>query len=241
MLAPIVTHFLKENKMSDTQNAAANPAEAAVITANHDPKIDVKETTFNFRKSKDPETGVETKRESVVGRILVPSVEGVIAILQEGGKGLELLMQSVESTLVEYAKQVISDDTSITSDNFPTDKITWDVLANLPDTDRRGRGIPKEVWEDFVASYIEHMPAIIGKPVEVVKKQASILAQKFQPLRTHEKKNDLLPKFIEMLSLYANNVSDAEQFSAPIEFLVKKADQYMNQEAATDLADNLGF
>lgn len=216
-------------------------SQANAIVANHNPLVDVKEVTFNFRKQTDPETKVETKRDSIIGRIEVPSVEGIVAILQEGGKGLELLLQSVESTLVDYAKQVVGDDSSINSANFPSDKITWDILANLPDTDRRGRGIPKETWEDFIASYIEHMPAIIGKPVEVVKKQASILAQKFQPLRAHEKKNELLPKFVEMLSLYTNNVGDAEQFSAPIEFLLKKAEQFMNQDAATDLADNLGF
>lgn len=231
----------QDNAVNNATEQAATAAEQAIITANHDPLVDLKEVTFNFRKQTDPETKVETKRDSIVGRILVPSVEGIVAILQEGGKGLELLLQSVESTLVEYAKQVIGDDTSITTETFPADKITWAELANLPDTDRRGRGIPKEVWEDFIASYVEHMPAIIGKPVEVVKKQASILAQKFQPLRTHEKKNELLPKFLEMLTLYANNVSDAEQFAAPIEFLVKKADQFMNQDATTDLADNLGF
>lgn len=219
------------NAAEVAEGAVSNEAAAAaVITANHDPLVEVKESTFNFRKVKDPDSGVETKRPSITGRVLVPSVEGVVAILTAGGKGLELLMQSVESTVMEYAKQVIGDDPSITTDNFPSDKISWDILANLPDTDRRGRGIPKEVWEDFLASYIEHMPAIIGKPVEVVKKQAAILAQKFQPLRTHEKKNDLLPKFLEMLALYVNNVADAEQFSAPIEFLTKKAEQFMNQD-----------
>lgn len=220
--------------MSDNQAQAQ-------IQANHNPLVDLKEVTFNFRKTKDEETGVETKRGSVVTKLQIPSVEGIIKILEQGGKGLELLQTAVEGVITDYAKSLLSDDASITSENFPFDAVNWDAIANLPDSDRRGRGIPKEIWEDFIKSYIETMPAVIGKPVDVVKKQAAIMAQKFQPLKNHEKKAEILPKFIEMLGLYANNAADAEQFTGPIEFLIKKAEQFMNQENNTDLASALGL
>lgn len=211
------------------------------ITANHNPLIDYRDATFNFRKVKNEETGVESKRDSVSVKLAIPSVEGIVKILQEGGKGLELLQSAVENTIMDYARQQLADDPKLTSENFPADLITWDAIANLPESERKGRGIAKEVWEDFIKSYIENMPAIIGKPVEVVKKQASILAQKFQPLKNHEKKNELLPKFVEMLTLYVSGAPDAEQFSAPIEFLIKKAEQFMEADNSGDLADNLGF
>lgn len=226
--------------MTNETNQTGNE-HSATIVANHNPLVDVKETTFNFRKVKNDETGVESKRESVAARISVPSVEGIIKILEEGDKGLELLQSAVEAVLMDYAKQRLADDPSLTTANFPADQITWDIVANLPETERKGRGIAKEVWEDFIKSYIETMPAVIGKPVEVVKKQASILAQKFQPLKNHEKKNELLPKFIEMLTLYANSAPDAEQFTAPVEFLVKKAEEFINADNSANLADNLGF
>lgn len=210
------------------------------IVANHDPKIDFKEVTFNFRKVKDADTGVETKREAVTLRLPIPSVEGIIDILQTGGKSLEQLQAAVEGVITDYVKQLLADDPKLTSENFPLSEVSWDLIANLPETERKGRGISKEVWEDFVKSYIENMPAIIGKPVEVVKKQASILSQKFQPLKNHEKRAELLPKFVEVLALYANNAKDAEQFTAPIEFLIQKAESLM-QANSTDLADNLGF
>lgn len=212
-----------------------------VISANHNPMVDTKEMTFNFRKTKDEETGVESKRASVVAKLQIPSVEGIIAILQEGGKGLELLQSAVESVVTDYAKSLLADDSTITSENFPAHLVTFDVIANLPDTDRRGRGIPKEVWEDFLKHYIETMPAIIGKSVDVVKKQAAILAQKFQQLKNHEKKNELLPKFVEMLALYVSNAPDAEQYGAPVEFLLKKAEQFMNADNTADLESALGF
>lgn len=224
------------------QTATEVPAnQAQTIAANHNPLVDVKEFNFTFRKTKDEESGVETKRNAVTAKLQVPSVEGIVKILEQGGKGLELLQQAVESVIQDYAKSLLADDGTITSDNFPSDTVTWDAIANLPDTDRRGRGIPKELWEDFLKSYVETMPAIIGKPVEVVKKQASIMAAKFQPLRNHEKKNDLLPKFVEMLALYMSNAQDAEQFSAPIEFLLKKAEQFMTADTSANLEDALGF
>lgn len=211
------------------------------IKANFNSLVDEKEITFTFRKTKDAETGVETKRENIIGKIQIPSVEGIVKILENGGKELELLQSAVESTITDYAKQVLGDDPKITTENFPTASITWETIANLPDTDRRGRGIPKEIWEGFIESYIETMPAVIGKSVDVVKKQSSHLANKFQVLKTHEKKNELLPKFVEMLSLYVNNAPDAEQYAAPIEFLIKKAEEYMATDKSEDLAENLGF
>jgi len=211
------------------------------IVANHDPLVDSREFTFNFRKTKNEETGVETKRDAVTAKLPIPSVEGIVKILEVGGKGLELLQSAVEAVLTDYAKQLLADNPGYTTENFPVDQVSWDLIANLPETERKGRGIPKETWEDFIKSYIEQMPAIIGKPVEVVKKQASILAQKFQPLKNHEKKNELLPKFVEMLSLYVNGVPEAEQYTAPVEFLIKKAEEFMSNDKSADLADNLGF
>jgi hypothetical protein len=226
--------------MTEQDTNTGNEHTTAIV-ANHNPLVDTKEVVFNFRKVKNEETGIESKRESVTARLAVPSVEGIIKILEEGGKQLELLQSAVEGVLMDYAKQLLADNPQFTSANFPADQIAWEAIANLPETERKGRGIAKEVWEDFIKSYIETMPAVIGKPVEVVKKQASILAQKFQPLKNHEKKNELLPKFIEMLSLYANGAPDAEQFTAPVEFLVRKAEEFMAADTSANLADNLGF
>lgn len=218
--------------MTDTQtNDLQNPT----------PLVDKKEFTFSFRKTKDETTGVESKRDAVTAKLEIPSVEGIIEIIRGGGKGLELLQSAVENQIVDFARSLLSDDSSITTDNFPYDKVSWDVIANQPESERRGRGIPKELWEDFIKSYIEQMPAILGKPLDNIKKQASILAQKFQPLRAHEKKNEILPNFVNVLTLYANNVPEAEQYSAILEFLVKKAEQFMEQDNAADLEKNLGF
>lgn len=227
--------------MTEANQTPDNNTAGVAIVANHNPLIDTKEITFGFRKQTDPETKVETKRESIVAKIGVPSVEGIIDIIQNGGKGLEALQTAVEDALLNYARSIINDDSSITTANFDAASINWEAYANQPESERRGRGIAKEQWEAFIASYTEQMPAILGKPLENIKKQASILAQKFQPLRAHEKKNDILPQFKNALALYVNNVPEAEQFQDVVEFLIKKADQFMEQDNAADLEKNLGF
>lgn len=211
------------------------------INAAHNPLIDVSEFNFGFRKQKDDDTGVESKRASVELKIGVPSVEGIVDILTKGGKGLELLQSAVRETIESYVKSMLADDSSLTSENFPVEQITWEAIANQPESERKGRGIAKEVWEDFFKSYLEFMPGLTGKTVEQVKRQASILAAKLNPLKNHEKKEDILPKFKEQLTLYINNAPDAETFAGCVEFLLKKADALLNADKESNLEANLGF
>lgn len=223
--------------MSDQATAPAT----AVIQANHNPLLDVAETTFTFRKTKDEETGVETKRPNVEVKLPVLSIEGIVDVLTRGGKELELLQSAVKATYTDFVKSLLSDDSTITSENFPYDKVTWEAIANQPESERRGRGIAKEVWEDFIKSYLEVMPGLTGRTVEQVKRQAAILAAKLNPLRNHEKKEEILPKFKEQLTLYINNAPDAESYAECVKFLLEKVDSLLSADKESNLAANLGF
>lgn len=217
--------------MTDTQT----------ITPAHNPLVDYQDFSFTFRKTKDEETGVETKRPNVEVKLPVPSIEGIVDILQKGGKPLELLQSAVASVISDYVKSMLNDDATLTSDNFPVDAINWEAIANQPESERRGRGIAKEIWEDFIKSYLSIMPGLTGRTVEQVKRQAAILAAKLNPLKNHEKKDEILPKFKEQLSLYLNQAPDAEQFAPCVEFLLQKADNLLNADKDSNLASNLGF
>lgn len=211
------------------------------IVAAHNPLVDLTDFNFGFRKQKNDETGVETKRPNVEFKLGIPSVEGIVDILTRGGKELELLQSAVRSTFEDYIKSLLSDDDTLTSENFPVDSVNWAAIANQPESERKGRGIAKEVWEDFIKSYLDVMPGLTGRTLEQVKRQASILAAKLNPLKNHEKKEDILPKFKEQLTLYVNNAQDAEQYAACVEFLLKKADTLLNADKDSNLASNLGF
>jgi hypothetical protein len=201
---------------------------------------ELKEFTFNFRTTKDDQ-GVEYKRDSVIINLPVPSTEGLKAYIDEGGNEYELLQNAIEDTIAGHVRTMLGNDSTLTSETFPVDKVSWELIANQPATDRRGRGIAKELWDGFIESYCEVMPGVIDRPLDTVKKQASHLANKFQVLKTHEKKNELLPRFVEMLALYVNAAPDAEKYSAPVQFLLNKAEEFMQEDKSADLVDALGF
>lgn len=195
------------------------------IKVNHDFKVDVKPVRFNFKRQTDKDTNIETIREAVELAIAFPSVEGIIAILETGGKQLELLQDAVEGIITSVARDIIADDTGINAANFPVGKITWDAIANMPKAQRRGGGIPKEVWEGFAQDYVEVMPAVTSKTVEQVTNAAKILAGKLSAVRTNEPVLELL---IEQLAIYTENSPNIEEYKECVEFLLNKAETFLN-------------
>jgi hypothetical protein len=219
-----------------------NPAGAPEITANYDPLHQVRETKFSFRTIKNEETGVETKRPNVVVQIPALSVQGIIECLKAGGKPLDLLLDACYAIQADYARELLKQDETITTENFPIEKLDWAFIAELPDEDgRRGRGIAKEIWEDFYKDYNAVMVGLTGKTAKQVDRQASMFLQKLNPLKNHEDKAFLIPKLKEQLTIYANGSPNAEQFVECIDFLNKKADEILSDNKTANLKDNLGF
>jgi len=195
------------------------------IKVNYDSKVNTKPVQFNFRKSKDKETGIETVREAVVLPVPYPSIEGIVAILEAGGKQLELLQEAVENVVNAAVREILSDDTTVNASNFDANKVSWETIANTPKVQRRGGGIPKETWEAFAQDYVEVMPAITGKTIEQVANAAKILVGKLQAVRTNE---PVLQLLVQQLAIYAENTPNMEEYSDCVEFLLNKADQFLN-------------
>ena len=176
------------------------------ITANFNNQVDAKEFKFNFKKVRDENTGLETKRPSVELTLPVPSVEGIIAILETGGKSLELLLESVTDVIASRAREIVNEKEDINQTNFPFDQLAWEVIANLPKAERRGGGISKDTWEDFSKDYISVMPSVTGKTAEQVGNAAKILLNKFnavrltsQFLKCSRHSWDFMPRILPML------------------------------------------
>lgn len=217
-------------------NSAAATVKAPLMV-NFDNKLDFKSGKFTFRTVKDKDTGVETKRSTVeLSKIPVPSVEGIVAILETGGKSLELLLEAVEEVVVNRAREVINGSETITTDNFDYATLDWNAIANLEKEDRRS-GIAKETWEDFAANYVEVMPAISGTSKEQAANAAKIFAGKFAAIKS---KKDVIGKLKTRLALYAEHSPKAGEFAEVIDFLFKKADKLIEAKEES-LEDNLGL
>ena len=220
--------------MSETQ-VSTQPS--APVLVNFDNKLDYKSAKFGFREVTDKETGVKTKRSTVeLDKIPVPSVEGIVAILETGGKALDLLLEAVSDVIMGRARDVINDSESITSDNFDYASVDWNTIANLEKEDRRS-GISKETWEDFAADYVEIMPAVSGTSKEQAANAAKIFAGKFTSIKN---KKDVIAKLKLRLAMYAEHSPKAAEFAECIDFLFKKADKLI-QAKEESLEDNLGL
>jgi len=208
-----------------------NPTSAEMEALQHDIKVNydfsvaVKPVNFNFKKSTDKATGIETIRNSVQLALPYPSMEGIVAILEAGGKGLELLVEAIEGVVNAAARELLYDDVSLTAATFPVDKVSWEFIANLPKAQRRGGGIPKETWEGFGQDYVDVMPAVTGKSIEQIANAAKILVAKLNQVKTNE---PVLQLLVGQLAVYADNSPNIDEYKECVSFLLEKADTFLN-------------
>ena len=210
---------------------AANPTSEEMkticgeITANYNFNVSTKPTKFTFKKSKDKDTGIETMREAVELAVPYPSMEGIIAIIETGGKGLELLFDAVEGIVNSAARELLNEDYNLNAATFPAEKVSWEFIANIPKVQRRGGGIPKETWDEFELDYVAIMPTATGKSLEQVRNAAKIIKSKFSAVKTNEQVLNLL---VDQLGVYLDATTKAEEFAECVEFLLDKADKLLN-------------
>lgn len=205
------------------------------IKVNYDFSVTTKAVVFNFKKTKDKITGIETIRTPVHLAIPYPSVEGIVAILEAGGKGLDLLLESMETVTNGQARDLLYEDTSLTAATFPVEKVSWEFIANIPKIQRRGGGIPKETWEAFAKDYIEVMLEVTDKKLEQITNMAKILTDKLVRVRTNE---PVLQLVVAQLAVYAEHSSNLGDYEECIAFLLNKAETFLNV-SDEDLLANL--
>ena len=218
----------QDQAVETTSTDSVETAKHQVIP-NFDNKVDLKDYKFHFKKDE-----LGNKRETIELKLPVPSVEGIVAILEAGGKGLDLLLSVVGDAVASQARSIINDDVNVTAANFPTKECVWEFIANMPEAEKRGRGIAKEVWEEFAADYLAIMPGITGKTEEQVSLAAKLFLNKFQSVKTNK---PVLKKLQEQLAVYTNGSPNAENYIDCVKFLDEKAETLLQQDEAAMLAN----
>ena len=222
---------MSENQAAVAGNAVASTEapKPAQIVPNFDNKVDLKDYKFHFKKD-----NLGNKRETVELKLPIPSVEGIVAILEGGGKELELLVSAVGDIVASAARSILNDNESMTAAQFPTAETVWSFIANLPESEKRGRGIAKEVWEEFAADYLSIMPGLTGKTEEQVSLAAKLFLNKFQSVKSNK---PVLKKLKEQLAVYTNGSPNAETYVDCVKFLDEKADTLLATDEAAMLAN----
>ena len=201
-----------------------------------------KEVTFNYKKKKDEQTGMESKRAPEVLKINFPTVQDLVtaavaglnsddeAVKKTAENSLSLIQDAVEGIIIGQARSVLEDKTA---ENFPYNEIDWEYIANLPPAQRKGGGIPKEQWEAFTADYSAVMPAITGKDQEKIDNAATLLGRR---LATVKNSKEHLKFFEEQLNLYTAQAPNAAEYVDVLEFLNSKIEEYLSLDSAALLA-----
>lgn len=201
------------------------------FTAQEDtrPFVD-KSFAFHFRKDDKGK-----KRDSINIVAKVPTIYGLAEIFNRGGKDLTKMINLVEDAIEEHIRNVLTEGKDLTAANFPLDQATWEAYVAVPDTERKLRGIAKEIWEAFKADYEAVMPAIVGKSVEQIKRGAKLLIdERFSSIKSDKK---VVAKLQEYLALYSQT-PNAEQFADCLLFLNDKAEILLKADS-TELLENI--
>lgn len=210
--------------------AELQAALADLATVNTRQTTSLREVTYNFRKDQ-----LGNKRASFKRQIPVPTLAGLVEIIAAGGAQLNLLLESAATVIYTQSRALI-DDGTLSETVWDDTKLSWETIANLPPSERKGNGIPKEVWEAFAADYVEVMLKATNKTSEQVSKAAKLFVAKLQPVKTNK---DVVSKLQEFLAVWFTSTANAEQFAEVYEFLDAKCKEFIETDFDQKLMDYL--
>lgn len=233
-------HYFKQDEAVGEPGGATQPAadSAAVaeskakIVAKYNKAVAFKPFKFHFKKD-----DLGNKRATVELNLPVVTIEGIVGILESGdAKQQGLLLSCIEDVITSQARNILNDagNEAMTAETFPLDQCTFEAIANLPDAEKRGRGIAKEVWEEFAADYLSTMPALTGKKQEAIELAVKLFITKYSTIKTNK---PVLKKLQGELAIYTNGSPNAEQFSECIKFLNEKAQTLIDTDETALLAN----
>jgi len=205
--------------------------ETTAINPNFNKLVDVKDFKFRFKKD---EFG--NQRPAVELKAGIPSVEGFVAILEAGGKQLELLQEAAYNIIRASLQAEVSDNEKASQETIDWNKFTWEAIANQPQADRRSSAISEEAWTAFTTEYIQIMPGITGKSVEAVGNACIVYKKKFAQIKTDKKS---LEKLKEQLTLFIGHTKNGEQHQEILDMLIQKCDNYLKSDDVAQLVANL--
>jgi len=203
------------------------------IAPSFDKTADQADFKFRFKKDK-----LDNQRPTVEIKGLVPSVEGIVVILEKGGKGLSLLQDAMYDVIRNQLASEVADNEKFDQAFYDANaaKYSWEAIANIDRQDRRAASISEETWAAFAKDYIEVMPGVTNKSIEAVTNATIVYLKKFSIIKTDKTSiNKLLPQ----LALYIEHSPNAEQFTEILDLLNRKAEGYLGADDVEKLVNNL--
>lgn len=205
-------------------------------------QVAVAEVPFHFKSMTDPTTKEKIPaRAKITLQIPYVTFPGLVEKLgQEDATNPVIqnyVIRLIRDDAISAARQQVSDENKPVNSQEELDisKLTLDYLANQPESERRGGGIAKEVWDEFEKNYVA-VKVSLGKEVEKATNAAKIFVKKLQPVRTQKNILNFLKG--ELDTWYQGTDKEAqEEFSPVYEFLVAKVDAFLKIDDAALLSN----
>jgi hypothetical protein len=210
--------------MSETQTSQEN----AVVVPKYDQLTDKINQIYNFKKDK-----LGNKRSSVEIPTPVPSVEGIVAILQEGGKKLELLQDVLADYIRGAVGEWVGDNADASAENFKANDFSWEALANKPKQDRRQVTITPEQWAAFFEDYKKVMSVASKKTEEQLDNACKVYGAKFAMFKTDKKTLEALKG---QLTIYADATESGDEHVEILDLLLRRLETYLKADDPAALA-----
>lgn len=190
----------------------------------------VAEFNFNFR-TKD---GI--KRPTVTVEGILPTTEGLIAILQgEDDKQKQLIHDLVASAVQGHIRTFVEADENFGQDQynelFANGKVDVAALANLPKSERNT--LSKEQLEEFAKDYIQYMPEITGKDVKRITSAAGLFVERYKRVAGD---NAVLAVLQEQLGVFVENAPEevTSKHERAIGYLAEKVEELLSVKITAD-------
>jgi hypothetical protein len=196
-----------------------------------------KEMNFHFKKEKVKNEkgeviGEGKKLPSIKADVPVPNEAGIITIIQNGGKGLELLMDSVSDVVYNQARNLINafrdanKDAEVPASVLDLSKLDWGYIASIPKAER-GIGVSDEDFDAFCNDYRSVMPAATGKDADRIEKHIGIFKKKFATVRNDKKALGVLKEMLVIWGAHTTNMEDNQEV---YDYLNKRVDTLLQEE-----------
>jgi hypothetical protein len=190
-----------------------------------------KEMSFFFRTKKQKnELGeeVEVKRPTVKLNVPVITIDGLVALLNEGnGTKVAGLLSVLEDVIYKQAKEQVDEDEAITQEKLDLNKLTLDYILALPPSSRSSNAPTDEQWKLFEADYPATMaPVQPERTIEQINLARDLFLKKLTPVKD---KPEMLKVLKGYIALWFTNSKQQEELSTVFEYINQRADALIAQ------------
>lgn len=203
--------------------------------------VKLKEVPISFKTQEEideagKKTGIKSKREGWKAVIPEITFTGLLESLKDPKQQDFILSLANDAIYAQYRAQVSDNPTWKNQDEVDLGQLTLEYISNLPAGERRGGGIAKETWDEFVRDYVAVMTVLQSdKDPSKITNAATIFAKRLQPVKTNKQ---VLPVLQTYLGTWFQNSEKKEDFQDVFEFLVTKITDFL-QKDDSQLLDSL--